>query len=146
MVNPTLKTSADDLYELVRNKKKISIEEASKELGLPESTVHSLVDFLVEEKLFGIEYKFTTPFIYLNDSNKKHKIIETPKSMLSKEDFFSKAEKKNIPFQKINELWTKYMDENLSLIKVEFIRKCKLRNVPEEKIGKLWSSYVSYLK
>ena len=64
MGNEILKTSVDDLYELVESRKKISVDDAAKLLKLPVNIVQSLVDFLVEESIFGIEYKFTTPYIY----------------------------------------------------------------------------------
>ena len=82
-----LKTSADDLYELVKSRKKISVEEAAKFLKLPVKTVHALVDFLVEEKIFGIEYKFTTPYIYLSEEYSKKMIgaeRSFTKNMISK--------------------------------------------------------------
>ncbi|MBI2208893.1 hypothetical protein HYU50_05350 [Candidatus Woesearchaeota archaeon] len=71
MVNDILKTSADDLYELVKSREKISVEEAAKLLRMPINTVHALVDFLVEEKMFGIEYKFTTAYIYISQEHPK---------------------------------------------------------------------------
>ena len=46
----------------------MAVEEVSKTLHLPAPSVQALVDFLVEEKVLGIEYKFTTPYIYINNS------------------------------------------------------------------------------
>ena len=60
-----IRTVADELFELVKKAKRISVEDAAKQLKVPITTVQTLVDFLVEEKVFGIEYKFTTPYIYL---------------------------------------------------------------------------------
>src|SRR3989338_6336391 len=65
MADFVLRTVADELLELVGKHKKISVEDASKKLKMPAASVQALVDFLVEEKVFGIEYKFTTPYIYL---------------------------------------------------------------------------------
>ena len=60
-----IRTVADELFELVKKRSKLSVEEASKQLKIPIATIQALVDFLGEEKVFGIEYKFTTPYIYL---------------------------------------------------------------------------------
>ena len=93
MENSTLKTGADDLYELVRLRKKISVEEAAKLLKISTKTAQSLVDFLVEEKIFGIEYKFTTPYIYI--SQEKEKKIEIKANDSKKIITKSKQGKKN---------------------------------------------------
>ena len=88
-----LRTCADDLYELVKSKKKISVEDAAKLLKLPVKTVHYLVDFLVEEKIFGIEYKFTTPYIYMSEKHSKLKgdtKSSSTKHMITKEEFLER--------------------------------------------------------
>ena len=77
MQNNVLKTSADDLYELVSSRKKISVEEAAKILKVPNNTVQALVDFLVEERIFGIEYKFTTPYIFISEEKEKKIELES---------------------------------------------------------------------
>jgi hypothetical protein len=147
MDNTVLKTSADDLYELVKSKNKISLEDAAKILNLPVNVVQGLVDFLVEDKIFGIEYKFTTPYIYL--SNEKDEIAGSQgkyvKKLLSKDDFYKKANRWNIPSQKMADLWKKYVEENLSVIKKEFYIKANSREIPKEKIDILWKKYLTYL-
>lgn len=141
-----LKTSADDLYELVRTRKKISVEDASKLLKIPDETVQSLVDFLVEEKIFGIEYKFTTPYVYISQEKKKIDFQSMPpKKMITKKEFFQKAGKWNIAAQKINDLWQRYIKENLSSIKKEFYTKADSRNLSGEKTDALWKKYIAQL-
>ena len=149
MVNDVLKTSADDLYELVKARKKISVEEAAKLLRMPINTVHALVDFLVEEKIFGIEYKFTTPYVYISQDHPKRENSSQnsfAKNMITKEEFFEKAKSRNIPFDKIYELWNKYIRENLDAIKKEFYMKAESRGMPKEKISMMWEKYISYLQ
>ena len=48
---------------LVEQKKRISIEDAAKSLNLSPVTVENLAAFLEEEKLLGIRYQFTTPYL-----------------------------------------------------------------------------------
>ncbi|MCH8329612.1 MAG: hypothetical protein IIB81_04440 [Nanoarchaeota archaeon] len=148
MADNVLKTGADDLYELVRSRKKISVEEAAKILKIPNNTVQALVDFLVEEKIFGIEYKFTTPFIYISQEKEKKIDIEDnlTKKLVTKEEFFQKAGNWNISIEKINELWKKYVQENASYIKKVFYVKAHSRNLSKEKIDNLWKKYLTYLQ
>jgi len=147
-----LTTSADELYNLVLAKKKISVEDASKILRLPMNIVQSLVDFLVEEKIFGIEYKFTTPYIYISQEKGKkvHPQISVPrekeKKPITKEEFYQKAGNWNIPEQKIEHLWKKYVSENIDYIKEVFYKKAESKNIQNEKIGMLWQKYLSKLQ
>ena len=147
MVEKLLKTSADDLYELVRSRKKIPVEEAAKILRVPTKIMQALVDFLVEEGVFGIEYKITTPYVYISQKKKKIDLSgNVEKPLVTKEEFFQKASKWNIPFEKINELWKKYVKENINSIKNVFYIKAKSRNLPKEKIDILWNKYLVYLQ
>jgi len=143
-----LKTSADDLYELVKSKGKISVEEAAKILKIPVNVVQSLVDFLVEEKIFGVEYKFTTPYVYISQG--KGEMInfqnKFAKKITTKDEFFQKASKWNIPFEKMNDLWKSYIKENLNYIKEVFYRKANSRNISKEKIDALWKKYMAYMQ
>lgn len=56
-------TAVDSLVELVNSKQRISLEDASKELGIPENIINEWATFLEEEDILTIEYKFTTPFL-----------------------------------------------------------------------------------
>ena len=143
-----LKTGVDDLYELVKAKGKISVEEAAKALRLPVNVVHSLVDFLVEEKLFGIEYKFTTPYIYISQNHPKEKSEELSfsKGLFTKEEFFERAKSTKMPFEKINEMWKRYIDGNITNLKEEFYAKARKRSLGKEKTDFLWNKYLTYLR
>jgi len=143
-----LRTIADELLELVKKSRKISVEEASKKLKMPAASVQALVDFLVEEKVFGIEYKFTTPYIYLyKEGIKQAKIKEKSfaKDLITKEQFYEKAKEKNVPHEHIEGMWRKYLQQNLARIREEFLRKAREKKTPEDKIEDLWKRYLSYL-
>ena len=148
MADNVLKTSADDLYELVRSREKISVEDVAKILRIPDNIVQALVDFLVEEKIFGIEYKFTTPYVYISQE-KKGKIDlseKIGKKLVTKEEFYQKAGKWNISAEKINVLWEKYIKENFDSIKKDFYIKANLKNIPVGKIDILWEKYWEQLQ
>ena len=144
----TLKTIADELVDLVKKSKKISVEEAAKKLKMPSATAQSLVDFLVEERIFGIEYKFTTPYIYLYKEEireAKLKDKSLTKGLVTKEQFYQKAKEKKVPYEYIEGLWRKYLQQNLITMREEFLKKAEEKNLPEEKIEDLWNKYLKYL-
>ncbi|MBI2651963.1 hypothetical protein HYX00_00735 [Candidatus Woesearchaeota archaeon] len=143
-----LRTTADELFELVKKSKKISVEEAAKRLKMPLASAQALVDFLVEEKIFGIEYKFTTPYIYLYKEGIKEakgKDKGLTKELITKEQFYERAKEKSVPYEHIEGLWRKYLQQNLAHIREEFLRKAKEKKVAEEKIEDLWKKYLAYL-
>ena len=144
----TLKTIADELVELVKRSRKISVEEAATKLKMPLSTAQSLVDFLVEERIFGIEYKFTTPYVYLYKeeiSNAKIKDKSFTSGLVTKDQFYQKAREKKVPHEYIEGLWRKYLQQNLTVIREEFLKKAREKKIPEEKVEDLWNKYLKYL-
>lgn len=149
MVSDSLiRTTADELFDLVRKNNKISVEDAAKRLNMPLATVQALVDFLVEERIFGIEYKFTTPYIYIHKGSVKEasgREKSFTKGLVTKEQFYQKAKEKKMPYQQIEGLWRKYLQQNLVHIREEFLRKAKEKKVPEDKVEELWKRYLSYL-
>ncbi len=147
MDDNVLTTRAEELYNLVMSRKKISVEDASKILRMPMNIVQSLVDFLVEEKIFGIEYKFTTPYIYISreKGKKVHPQISAPlkpeEKPITKEEFYQKVSKWNIPAEKLDQLWKKYVSENIGYIREVFYKKAESRDIQNEKIDMLWQKY-----
>ena len=128
-------TGVDSLIDLIKQKQKISVEHAAKLLHKKEAVVQSWVDFLLEEKVIGVEYKFVTPYIYLMDSSSKTNFAKV------KEDFIAKARDRNISDDEIRRLWKKYVNENLSSIKESFFKKATLRGIHSSKIASLWKIY-----
>jgi hypothetical protein len=143
-----VRTVADELFDLVKERKKISVEHAAKLLKMPVSSIQSIVDFLVEEKVFGIEYKFTTPFIYLYKEgvqSSKHKKPKFTKGLITKDLFYERAKSKGVLHAQIEGLWRKYLQQNMSLLREEFIKKSREKKIPESKVEDLWNMYLSYL-
>lgn len=90
--NGMITTAVDDLIRLIRDSGKLTIADAAKKLGVAEKTVSTWVDFLVEEERLSIEYKFTTPYIFLN----KEYIDEEEELSISKEDFETEIKREEI--------------------------------------------------
>ena len=133
------------IYYAKKKKKKISVDDAAKALKIDEQTIQSLVDFLVEERIFGIEYKFTTPYIYLSKEKKNLSPHTHKKTFISKEEFFERAEKRKLSLGKITELWRQYIDMNMTNIKSEFYIKSHARHLSQSKIEELWGKYLRHL-
>jgi len=62
-MNGNITTAVDSLVKLVKKEGRISLEDASKELGIPQNIINEWASFLEQERIIYIEYKFTTPFL-----------------------------------------------------------------------------------
>ncbi len=143
MADSTVRTGVDELLDLLRKIDKITLSDAAKKLSISSSLLQSWVDFLVEEEILGIEYKFTKPIIYLNRpaEEKKARIKEEAEIGLEsyKQDFKLRATEKSIPVEKISFLWKDHAKEALSRRKEFFFREAKKRNLAN--IDNLWHIY-----
>jgi predicted ArsR family transcriptional regulator len=141
-----LTTGVDKLIELVREKKRISVPDAAKAMGISMDTVQSWVDFLVEEHLLGIEYKFTTPYIYIHSEKRVQKIeSEEAEATVTIADFrnayYDHARKQNMPEEKLSALWSEHLRYIVEHQKQHFVMEANRRGLdePEQK-------YEEYLK
>lgn len=140
-----LRTDVDDFIELVRKNGKMTLSEAAKTLKLTEKTIEAWTDFLVEEKILGVEYKFTTAYVYMCSEEQKR--TEAGFSDFdTKEEFYEKAKKKNIPDYQIKVLWIKYISQNEEKIKAYFYSRCKDRGLSDDKTEELWKKYYRHLR
>lgn len=133
----------DGLLDLLKQKQKMSLAEAAKTLGIDEHTIKLWVDFLVEEKVVGIEYKFTKPYVYLNKPKEdvKGKIIKQEKVDINhfKQDFEQRAEQSSIPQQQVGFLWKDHILNQLDLEKPFFFREARKQGL--DNIEQLWETY-----
>ncbi|RLE38799.1 hypothetical protein DRJ17_02930 [Candidatus Woesearchaeota archaeon] len=63
MTNEIISTDVDRLMALVKKRKEISIQDASKELGISANTIEAWATFLEEEGMLKIVYSFTKPIL-----------------------------------------------------------------------------------
>jgi hypothetical protein len=141
--NKALRTSADDLIEVIRRHKKMSVEDLAKVLRISLQSVQAMVDFLVEEKVLDIEYKFTTPYVYLNEGKKADQ--KGFGGSFSKDEFFSKAREKGVTEDEIASLWKRYLAQNLPSIRQDFMTKAYAHGASAEHAEELWQKYLAYL-
>ena len=145
MVENVVTTGVDALLNLLHKEERIALFDAAKKLHVPGNTVQSWVDFLVEEHIVGIEYKFTKPYIYLNRAEKKDKKQEKKeKDALAdlKKDYFARAKSKKIPEDKIPQLWQSHLRHELASLQSYFYEQATRRGVQsKEQQHNLWSEY-----
>ncbi len=145
MSEEVVKTGVDAFIELLNNNGKMALSEAAKQLNIPESVIKEWVEFLVEEKIIGIEYKFTKPYVYLNKPTEKQKskIIKEKKWDLEefKKDFYERAAARKIPEEQIGTLWQEHLKNQLLLEKPFFTREARKRGLTNTE--ELWQEYVN---
>jgi len=141
-----LRTDVDEFLDLIKKKGRVSLSEAAKELKIPVNTVQSWADFLVEEKIVGIEYKFTTPFVYMNVEQNEKMEFKNYTQFDTREEFYEKAQHKGLNAGQIKLLWLKYLNVNRNAMKSVFYEKAKQRNLDKKKMDLLWKRYIEYME
>jgi hypothetical protein len=142
MSDEVIKTGVDELITYLEGKEKVPLLDAAAALGVRVDTLQSWVDFLVEEGIIGIEYKFTKPFIYLNKSNKeKAKIIGEEELSWDAyhRSFMDKAREKRIPDVKAVMLWKSHVLTSLEARKAFFYDEARKRQIPD--VEAAWNEY-----
>jgi predicted ArsR family transcriptional regulator len=148
MVEQIIKTGVDELLELLKNTSKVALADVAKSLNVSMDVIQAWVDFLVEEGIVGIEYKFTTPYIYMNKAIATKPlaaqgIVDKDQGMTIhyfKSQFWDRAIKNNIPRSKIEELWKNHLLQALENKKKYFFFEAQNRKLLN--IEYLWEEYV----
>jgi len=130
-------TAVDSLVKLVNQKGKISLDDASKELGLPQNIINEWASFLDQEKIIHLEYKFTTPYLISKKSMSKEEVI-VDYEMISR-----KLEIMQAYLNKIQPKETKKMQQKAYLLKEISIllEKTKKKKITKEELQKLVKYY-----
>jgi hypothetical protein len=139
-----VKTGVDELLELLAHSAKIPLTEVAAKLKLDAGVIQAWVDFLVEEGIVGIEYRFTTPYIYMNKVVEKKKEAKEQKEesynvQYFKRQFYEKAKSNNIPESHRDMLWKNHITQALELQKKYFFFEAQRRKI--QNIDKLWEEY-----
>jgi hypothetical protein len=139
-----VKTGVDRLMGLLEQEKRMSIPDVAKRLQQPEKTIQNWVDFLVEEKILGIEYKFTTPFIYLNTPQKATVLKQSQTTILDeRKTFVQRALEKGMPREKLPALWRNHLTTILDSRYEFFHQECEKRSLARSKdeVDELFNRY-----
>lgn len=142
MGDDVIKTGVDQLIAYLDGKEKMQLLDVAAALHADVDTVQSWVDFLVEEGIIGIEYKFTKPYIYLNKKEpEKAKIIGEEELTFDAyhKAFLEKAHEKRIPDLKAASLWKSHVLTVLDQKHAFFLDEARKRSLPEPE--KAWNDY-----
>jgi len=144
MGEEVVRTGVDDLLDLLARSAKIPLTEAAAKLKVDVGVIQAWVDFLVEEGIVGIEYRFTTPYIYLNKAVSAKKVEELDKEenyniQFFKKKFWEKAKSNNIPESQIEMLWKNHIVQALDIQKKYFYFEAQRRKL--QKADELWKEY-----
>jgi chromosome segregation ATPase len=82
-----IETGVDRLVELVNRKKKISMDDAAKDLGISKVVIQEWADFLEEEKILTLDYKFSKIFL-LERKLDEREVKQKKKEYSSEKDAF----------------------------------------------------------
>jgi len=94
-----IETGVDKLVNLVNARGRIAASDAAKELGVSSTVVMEWADFLEEEGIINIEYKFTKPYLVARKLGKKD-IQGKEKEFTGKKDVFIRKAEVSISFLK----------------------------------------------
>jgi hypothetical protein len=144
MTGEVIRTGVDELLDLLAHSAKVPLTEAASKLKIDAGVIQAWADFLVEEGIIGIEYKFTTPYIYLNKvvEKKPQEKIEKQENynvQYFKKEFWERARAGNIPENQVEQLWRNHVTQALELIKKYFFFEAQQKKLGET--DKLWNEY-----
>ena len=109
-----IETGVDKLVNLIKERGRIPLEDAAKELGISVAVIQEWVDFLDEEGILSVEYKLAKPYLVERKLTKKE--VETKaKEFATKKDVFVRKSEVNL-----NSL--ERQSQDLKKIKSEFDR------------------------
>jgi len=97
LTDSIIETGVDKLVKLVNEKGKVSSFDAAKELGVSNTVVMEWADFLEEEGIISIEYKFTKQFLVPRKLGKKE-VQEKAKEFSGKKDVFVRKAEVSLSF------------------------------------------------
>ena len=144
MPEKLITTEVDTFLELIKAEGKITLQGAAQRLHVSLETIQAWTDFLVEEKIVGIEYKFTTPYVFI-EKEQAQKMALNYLNFDTKEAFYDKAQRRGLTPTQIRHVWLKYLETYQEGIKEAFYTKARERTLSEEKCQELWKRYYEYL-
>ncbi len=97
LADTIIETGVDKLVKLINSKGILSAADAAKELGVSTVVVMEWADFLEEEGIINLEYKFTKPFLTARKLAKKD-VQEKAKEFEGKKDVFVRKAEVSLSF------------------------------------------------
>ena len=92
LTGSVIETGVDKLVNLVKERGRIALADAAKELGVSTTVIQEWVDFLEEEGIISVEYKLTKPYLVERKLTRKEVDAKAKEFTSKKEVFVRKAE------------------------------------------------------
>ena len=118
LTTSVIETGVDRLVNLVDEKGRVSSADAAKELGVSTTVVMEWADFLEEEGVIKVEYKFTKPYLIARKLAKKD-VQEKAKEFSGKRDVFVRKAEVSLSFLENESKKLKGLKEEFDRIKKE---------------------------
>ncbi|MEK6963087.1 MAG: hypothetical protein AABX70_01575 [Nanoarchaeota archaeon] len=140
MEEGTLETDIDQLLNLLKKEDKLPLEEVASRLSVSMDVVQTWVDFLVEEGIIGVEYKFTKPFVFMIRDKKAESIEEEEETWeKAKKRFYMESLEKNVPEDQIATSWKQKVSKLLEEKKEFFFIEAQHKGIKNP--DPLWNAY-----
>ena len=97
MEGSLIETGVDKLVNIVKERGRIALADAARELGVSTTVIQEWVDFLEEEGIISVEYKLTKPFLVERKLTKKE-VDEKAKEFSSKKEIFVRKAEVSLSF------------------------------------------------
>tara|TARA_Y100000310_G_scaffold255534_1_gene263032 strand:- start:25249 stop:26391 length:1143 start_codon:yes stop_codon:yes gene_type:complete len=118
LTSSVIETGVDKLVNLINTKGRISSADAAKELGVSTTIVMEWADFLEEEGIINMEYKFAKPFLVARKLGKKD-VKEKAKEFSGKKEVFVRKAEISLSFLEKESDKLKSLKEEFDKIKKE---------------------------
>ena len=137
-----IETGVDRLVNLVKERGRIALTDAARELGVSTTVIQEWVDFLEDEGIISVEYKLTKPFLVERKLTKKE-VEKKAKEFSSKKDVFVRKAEVSLSFlekqaedlKKVKDEFDKLKNElgfDLDAVKSELAELEKYQQTKEE--------------
>lgn len=159
MVSTNIKTGVDKLVELVSEKKKVTVEDAAKKLGVGKDVVQEWAEFLEEEGIVSLDYSLSKVWI-TEKKITKEEVVSSAKEVSSEKEALtrkidvaiSSLQEESSGFENIRKEFANiqgHIKNEVEVVKnqlAELERYDSLRNNMDKEVSKQRENYSSFVK
>jgi chromosome segregation ATPase len=159
MVSTNIKTGVDKLVELVSEKKRVTVEDAAKKLGVGKEVVQEWAEFLEEEGIVSLDYSLSKVWI-TEKKITKEEVLSSAKEVSSEKEALTRKidvainslQDEASGFENIRKEFTNiqgHIKNEVEVVKkqlAELERYDNLRNSIDKDVSKQRENYSSFIK
>ena len=124
MFETTITTTIDEIILYLRKSQMMSFSELSQKMNCDISVIERIILTLESKGIIKIISKNLEEYAKLIKDDKKEDSLDV---FELKKDFISKAKIKNLPYEKIQDLWLSFVSQNEEGFKEQFLELKKTR-------------------